>query len=311
VADGGSGIRAGVEQRQRERHERGEPPLELNLDVFHIQREAGRLLRQHWQHAEAVWDQAVAREQAVERRRRQGANTSRHHRGRRAAWDQARTALARVARPEQAWPQAAQALAVFTPEGCRNDRRRAEAQIAAALPELADARWAKTRRAWQDPRCLTFLDRLHQHLQHAEPHEALREALVHWWWRRRHRPRAAEGPAAAHLAEPLQALICAPRAPHGPAAYRRVAAALRPAVRASSVVACRTSVTRMHQARPRHWTQALLDLQRLPWNCRLFRAGKRRHRCPYGWLGLRLPTYAWWRLLTMPRRDVAQQPSTP
>ena len=102
MADGGSGIRAGVEQRQRERHERGEPPLELNLDVFHIKREAGRVLWQQWQHAEAVWDQAVALEQAVEQRRQPDANTSRHNRGLRAAWDQARTALARVDRQEKA-----------------------------------------------------------------------------------------------------------------------------------------------------------------------------------------------------------------
>jgi hypothetical protein len=81
VADGGSGIRAGVEQLQRERRERGEPPLEMNLDVFHIKQEAGRAMRRQWQYAEAVWDKAVDLEQAVEQRRRQGANTSRHNRG--------------------------------------------------------------------------------------------------------------------------------------------------------------------------------------------------------------------------------------
>jgi hypothetical protein len=310
VADGGSGIRAGVEQLQRERRERGEPPLEMNLDVFHIKQEAGRAMRRQWQYAEAVWDKAVDLEQAVEQRRRQGANTSRHNRGLRSAWDKAQAALERVERQEKAWQQAAQALEVFTPEGRLNDRRRGEAQIAAALPELADARWAKTRRFLQDRRCLTFLDRLHQHLQQAEPNEKLREALVHLWWLRRHRPRAEEGPAAAHLAEPLQALSCAKLAPHWQAAYRRVAEVLRQAVRASSVVECLNSVTRMHQARHRHLTQELLDLKRLHWNCRPFREGKRRHTCPYALLGLRLPTLDWWQLLTTPLADLAQQLST-
>jgi hypothetical protein len=310
VADGGSGIRAGVEQLQKERRERGESPLEMNLDVFHIQQEAARVMRHQWQHAEAVWDKAVAQEKAVEKRRRQGRNTSRHNRGLRAAWDKAQTALACVDRQEQAWQQAAQALEVFTPEGRLNERRRAEAQIATALPELADARWAKVRRFLQDQRCLTFLDRLHRHLQQAEPDEELREALVHLWWLRRHRPRSEEGPAAAHLAEPLQALICAKQAPHWQAAYRRVAEALRQAVRASSVVECLNSVTRMHQARHRHLTQELLDLKRLHWNCRPFREGKRRRMCPYGLLGLRLPTFDWWKLLTMPLTDLAQQLST-
>ena len=59
-------------------------------------------------------------------------------------------------------------------------------------------------------------------------------------------------------------------------------------------------VARMQQARHRKMTQGLLDLKRLYWNCRVFREGKRRGRCPYEHMGLRLPSYDFWRVLQMP-----------
>lgn len=310
VADGGSGIRAGVEQLQQERQASGGPALALNLDVFHTKQEANRVVRQKWQQAEAVWDKAVAKERELERLRRQGQNTSQYNRALSSAWDKARAWFERVDRQEKAWQQAAQALEVFCPDGRLNDRACAEAQIARALPELTDPEWAKTRRFLQDRRCLTFLDRLHEQLQQAEPNVELREALVHLWWLRRHRPRSEEGSAEAHLAEPLQRIVCAKLAANWQAAYRRVAEALRQGVRASSVVECMNSVTRMHQARHRHLTQPLLDLKRLYWNCRPFREGKRRKACPYGLLGLQLPSLNWWSLLNTPLEDLAQQLST-
>jgi hypothetical protein len=46
-------------------------------------------------------------------------------------------------------------------------------------------------------------------------------------------------------------------------------------------------------------TQGLLDRKRLYWNCRAFREGKRRGRCPYEHLGLQLPSYRSWDLLWM------------
>jgi hypothetical protein len=309
VGDGGSGIRSGVEQLQKERQESG-GPVAMNLDVFHTKQEASRVLRQKWQQAEVVWDKAVAKEREVEQLRQQGHNTSKYNRGLSSAWDKARDCFESVDRQEKAWQQAAAALAVFDPDGRLNDRARAEAQIAKALPELAGAEWAKTRRSLQDRRCLTFLDRLHEQLQQAEPNVELRDALVHLWRLRRHRPRKPEGSAAAHLAEPLQRVICAKLATSWQAAYRRVAEALRQAVRASSVVECMNSVVRMHQARHRHLTQPLLDLKRLYWNCRPFREGKRRKACPYALLRLRLPTFDWWTLLNTPSADLAQQLST-
>ena len=41
----------------------------------------------------------------------------------------------------------------------------------------------------------------------------------------------------------------------------------------------------------------MLDLKRLYWNCREFRGGKRKGKCPYEHLGLKLPGYEFWKLL--------------
>ena len=92
--------------------------------------------------------------------------------------------------------------------------------------------------------------------------------------------------------------------------YRQVAWVLRRVVRASSAVECVNSVVRMHQARHRNLSQELLDLKRLYWNCRRFVAGKRRRRCPYEHLGLRLPSYDAWELLQRNPEELAQQVST-
>ncbi len=57
------------------------------------------------------------------------------------------------------------------------------------------------------------------------------------------------------------------------------------------------SVVRMHQSRHRTLTQEMLDLKRLYWNTRVFRAGKRKGLCPYEHLGIMLPSYDFWDLL--------------
>ena len=81
------------------------------------------------------------------------------------------------------------------------------------------------------------------------------------------------------------------------AAYACVAVVLEETFRASSAVECMNSVLRMHQSRHRTVTQGLLDLKRLYWNSRVFRGGKRRGRCPYEHLGLKLASYDFWVLL--------------
>jgi hypothetical protein len=53
----------------------------------------------------------------------------------------------------------------------------------------------------------------------------------------------------------------------------------------------------MQQSRHRRMTQPMLDLKRFYWNCRPFRSGPRKARCPYRALGPELPTYDFWELL--------------
>ena len=96
----------------------------------------------------------------------------------------------------------------------------------------------------------------------------------------------------------------------GEPSYQRVSRVLRCVVRANSAVEGVNSVVRMHQARHPKLTQELLDLKRLAWNCRRFGAGKRKGRCPYQHLGLRLPTYDPWELLRMDPDQLKQQLST-
>jgi hypothetical protein len=89
-----------------------------------------------------------------------------------------------------------------------------------------------------------------------------------------------------------------------------VAAVLADTHRASSAVACLNSVLRMPPARHRRMTQPMLDLKRLYWNCRAFRSGPRKGRCPYRVLGLGLPTDDFWEWLHADPARLAQQLST-
>ena len=194
-------------------------------------------------------------------------------------------------------------MAVFRPDGRLNDRAWARQQIAAASPLLCGRDWSKVRGFLEAAESQTFLDRLHRQLEQAEPDPALRTELVRLWWLRRQRPRAGAAGVpggSGHVAHLVQMVVCQKHSAGWAASYRRVSRVLRQTVRASSAVEGMNSVLRMHQARHRTVTQELLDLKRLYWNSRPFREGKRKGRCPYELLGLRLPSYDFWALLKMP-----------
>ena len=141
---------------------------------------------------------------------------------------------------------------------------------------------------------------MHSELARIPVSEELREALVRLWWLRRQRPRASvvgTVSGAGHVAHLVQQELCQKLDANWLAWYRQVAAVLRGTLRASSAVECMNSVLRMHQGRHRTMTQRMLDLKRLYWNCREFRGGKRKGKCPYEHLGLKLPSYEFWDLL--------------
>jgi hypothetical protein len=317
AADGGSGLERGLKlaaaQRRQQAAAGGPPavPLHVRLDVFHTRREGERALRLDWQQAEALWEAAEHVERAQARVGRRGHDRRGFNRRWARVWRRAVAAFHEVEARERAWQRALAALGIFRPDGQLNDRAWAAAELRAATAALPGSRWAKTRRLLRDSRSLTFLDRLHEDLALAAPHPPARAALVACW-RRRQARRAAPAGSAAPAGEVVRPLIDGQilRQAGGEEAYRKVARVLHRVVRASSAVECVNSVVRMHQARHRKLTQPLLDLKRLYWNGRAFVAGRRRGRCPYQHLGLKLPSYDPWTLLQMDPKDLEQQLST-
>jgi hypothetical protein len=300
ISDAGTGLQAGIDQLQEHRLQTAGAPLEKGLDVFHTKQEAQRVLRVLWSRVERTWEQAESASRAVEEAHRQGRDTRGLAQRARAAWKKAAAAFQRYEQGEAAWNRAEPALSLFRPDGQLNDRMWAEEQVAAALPGFSGCDWSKVRGFLQAPESFTFLDRLHGALDQLAVEAELLAALVHLWWLRRQRRRGGDLAAVGgyrQVAPLVQQVLCQQRDANWHESYRRVAAVLVRAVRASSAVECMNSVLRMHQCRHRTLTQGMLDLKRLYWNTRAFRGGKRRDRCPYEHLGLDLPSYGFWSLL--------------
>jgi hypothetical protein len=201
---------------------------------------------------------------------------------------------------EVAWRRARAALELFTPEGRLNDRRQAEAALAAAIPDLAGPTWAKVRRLLGRRESFTFLDQAADRLAALGLDDDALSALLDLEglrrqpWRSRGSTPAATATRAWTLARTLQLEKTSGE-------WRRwakqVSGVLRGVWRASSLVECVNSVARMQQARHRKMTQGLLDLKRLYWNLRRFRTGRRKGQTPYSLVGLRLPELSFWGFL--------------
>ena len=314
-SDAGTGIAKGLRLFQEQRHTRlrlasqTQPlPLDQSLDVFHTEQEAQRVLSRLWRQVEKVWHRAEAASAQVEKDKRQWYDARGSAASARAAWTKAFAALARYERQESCWRRAKAALAVWRPDGQLNDRRWAQAEIAAACGGLPGTLWQKVRNLLQDQRSLTFLDRLGRLLSQEVPDELLRGALVRLW-SLEHRPVAGSdgGRLGACV---LQRLLCARLSADWWQRYEAVGRVLQGVVRSSSVVECVNSVLRMHQGRHRSLSQGLLDLKRLYWNCRSFAGGRRRDRCPYELLGVHLPTYDFQELLQRSPEELTQELST-
>src|SRR3954467_2416559 len=145
VRDGGTGLSKGIELVRARRRERGEADLEDGLDVFHTLREGGRALRATWAEASRALEHAEAAQRRFDERGRQGQSNSGHGAPLQRQWAAAERAFTRAEAAEAAWHRARSALELFTPEGRLNDRRRAEAVVAAALPDLGGGAWGNTR----------------------------------------------------------------------------------------------------------------------------------------------------------------------
>jgi hypothetical protein len=304
VRDDGTGLGKGVKLERGRRRAAGLPDLDDTLDVFHTLREGGRALRKTWGMATRALERADLAQKALDRLGRQGRSRQGHGSATNRLWRQAERAWDQATAAETAWKQAGSAFAFFNPEGRWNDRAQAEVIVAASLPDLSGAAWAKTRRLLLRRESFTFLDQVQGRLAGLGLDRDVLSALLDLEGLRRQPGRlsaATRGWASVRTVQLTKAC------PDWSAEARRVAAVLRGAWRASSLVECVNSVARMQQARHRRMTQGLLDLKRLYWNLRRFRVGRRKDQTPYGLLGLDLPELSFWEFLKLTPEELREK----
>jgi hypothetical protein len=307
VSDAAKGIGSALSLIARARRDDPKAPvLEHGLDVFHTVMEARRVLAQGWRRVEAAWEKAEAADLEVDRSKRQGIDARGVARSAQVARGRATALFEQAERLQAAWRRAHAALDLFRADGQLNDRGHARVEIAEALKGLIGTDWSKVRNFLNDPRSLSFLDRMQRRLELAEPEAGRREAMAWRWWLSHRRV-----PCPHPLMRLVQAVgrECELDEPEQ-ASSNRVSAVLRDTFRASSAVECLNSVLRMQQSRHKVMTQPMLDLKRLYWNCHEFRSGPRKKACPYQVLGLELPTYDFWTLLRTDPKDLTQRLST-
>jgi hypothetical protein len=314
IADGGTGLARGVklvnaarQAQEQEQDSTSRPPISTSLDVFHSQRELERVLNRQWKQAEGQLEVASEADAKVTQYKQRGRDARAVAGQSWRAWRKAERLFDAAEQFETAAGQIKSALLWFAPDGSLWTRDSAQAQLNQASELLPGQQWNKVRRILGDERTLNHLDRLHGQLAEAVPESQLREALSRLWFVSDAMQQAeGEQRLRLHHLVLLEQVVCGRLCAQWDAAYERVAAILQDAVRASSAVECVNSVVRMHQGRHRYMSQGMLDLKRLYWNCRVFRDGKRKGRCPYDLLGLTLPTYDWWQLLQMDPDELEQ-----
>jgi hypothetical protein len=304
VRDDGTGPGKGVRLDNARRREAGLAEFDQTLDVFHTLREGGRALRATWGVATRFLERAEAAQKGLDRRGRQGRSRQGHGAATSRLWREAERAWDQAAVAEAAWKRARSAFEFFTPEGRRNDRAQAEAVVAAALPHLGGAAWAKTRRLLMRRESFTFPDQVGERLAGLGWAPEVLSALLDLEGLRRQPWRLS---APTRIWASVRAVLLTKACPDWCEEAKRVQAVLRGAWRASSLVECVNSVARMQQARHRKMTQGLLDLKRLYWNLHRFRAGRRKGQTPYGLLGLRLPELSFGEFLKLTPAELRKE----
>jgi hypothetical protein len=304
VRDDGTGLGKGVKLERARRRAEGQPDLDDTLDVFHTLREGGRALRKTWGAASRALERADAAQKAFDARARQGQSRQGHGAPLNRLWRQAERTWDQAEAAETAWKQARSAFEFFTPDGRPNDRAQAEAVVAAAMPHLGGAAWAKTRRLLLRRESFRSLDQVHDRLAGLGLAPEVLSALLDLEALRRQPWRLTAGTRGWALVRTVQLTkACSDWREDA----RRVRAVLRGVWRASSLVECVNSVARMQQARHRKMTQELLDLKRLYWNLRRFRVGRRKAQRPYGLLGLKVPDLSFWEVLELTPEELREK----
>ena len=310
VRDDGSGLGNGLKLERGRRRAAGQSDIDDTLDIFHTFREGGRALRKTWGGATRALEAADAEQRVLDRLGCQGTPQTGKAKKKNRLWCEAEQLWDQATAAESAWKQGKSAFEFFTPEGRINDRRRAAAVVAAALPHLTGSAWAKTRRLLLRRESFTFLDQAHTRLTELGLAPDVLSALLDLEGLRRQPWRLSAttpGSAATRAWMLARTVQLAKTEPDGIARAPRVRQVLRGVWRASSLVECVNSVARMQQARHRKMTQGLLDLKRLYWNLRRFRVGRRKDQTPYGLLGLDLPELSFWEFLKLTPDELREQ----
>jgi hypothetical protein len=310
VRDDGSGLGKGLKSERARRRAAGRSDIDDTLDIFHTLREGGRALRKSWGAASRAMESAAAGQRPVDRRGCQGQSRAGHATRVSRLWRQAERLWDRAVAAETAWMHVRSAFELFTPEGRLNDREKAKAVVAAALPHLSGPAWAKTRRLLLRGESFTFLDQAQTRLTALGLDRAVLSALLDLEGLRRQPWRLSAmtpGSAATRAWMLARTAQLAKTDPDWRAHAQGVRRVLRGVWRASSLVECVNSVARMQQARHRKMTQGLLDLKRLYWNLRRFRTGRRKDQTPYGLLGLKLPDLSFWEFLKLSPEELREQ----
>ena len=304
VRDDGTGLGKGVKLERARRRAADLPDLDDTLDVFHTLREGGRALRKTWGAATRALGRADAAQKELDRLGRQGQSRQGHGTATHRLWHQAEQNWDQATAAETAWKRVKSAFEFFTSEGRWNDRAQAEAMVAAALPHLSGAAWAKTRRLLHRRESFTFLDQVPERLADLGLDPDVLSALLDLEGLRRQPWRLS---AATRVWALVRTVQLTKSCWDWYEEARRVRAVLRGVWRASSLVECVNSVARMQQARHRKMTQGLLDLKRLYWNLRRFRVGRRKDQTPYGLLGLKLPDLGFWEFLKLTPEELREK----
>ena len=300
VADAGRPLQAGISRVQAQRVQDNQKPLASGRDVFHTKHEARKALTSDWNRVQRdceAFDQAEAQ---VHKDQRQGINAqpaALRRGGLGTSWSRASTLTRRSrplgSRPNLPWGCSGPTADSTTEPGpkpkwrppCRGWWVGPGRQFATTFkPQRASRSWTGCTVSWRGS---------------LSPRNCVRPWCGCGGCEGSGRTVPSRGRSRArdtwrHL---VQQELCQKLDANWLAWYRQVAAVLRGTVRASSAVECMNSVLRMHQGRHRTMTQGMLDLKRLYWNCREFRGGKRKGKCPYEHLGLKLPRYEFWKLL--------------
>jgi hypothetical protein len=304
VRDDGTGLGKGVKLERARRRVADLPDLDDSLDVFHTLREAGHALRKTWDAATRALERADAAQKELDRRGRQGRSRQGHGAPMNRLWRPAERLWDQATAAEMAWKRARSAFEIFTPEGRLNDRAQAEAVVAAALPHLSGAAWAKARRLLLRRESFTFLDQVQERLAALGSDPDVLSALLDLEGLRRQPWRLS---ATTRAWASVRTVQLTKACSDWRVEARRVRAVVRGVWRASSLVECVNSVARMQQARHRTMTQGLLDLKRLYWNLHRFRVGRRKGRTPYGLLGLELPDLSFWEFLKLTPEELREK----